>query len=100
MCSVDKAPNELRMKIRIHAEQILQHQNLTIATRPGPDADCRNRDGFRNLFGNLLRNAFEHHREGSQLSECLRTSQNRLCLLAVSTLHLESAVRVNRLRLH
>ena len=75
-------------------DEIVQHEHLTVALRPGTDADCGHLDGASDCSCHLLRNAFQHH--------CKRTGAGcRLgigCELVAIALHAIAAELVHRLR--
>jgi len=58
---------ELRFEGRVHAEHILQDQNLAVRVRTGADPDGGDADGLSDLTGQSRGHAFEHQRKAASI---------------------------------
>ena len=59
--------DETRSQVVEEAEQVVRHQDLTVAAGAGADADGRDLHRLRDLLGQLARHAFQHDRESTGL---------------------------------
>src|SRR5665213_4192729 len=96
---IPERPDELRMKVHVETQQILQNQNLTVAIRARADADLRNPQRSGNALRKRRGNALENHRKRAATLQRLSLTQDVLSALAAAALHPEAAVRMKRLRL-
>src|SRR5262249_51153224 len=76
----------------------MDHEHLTVTMRARADADGRNGQPLGDLLGQVLWNAFQHHRERAAILYRQSIAHDRFPLVLVFTLNLIAAEPVNRLR--
>ena len=80
------------------AEQIVQHQHLSVGVSAGADADNGDGKGLADLFGQLAGHAFQHQHRGTGSFKCFCIVDDALGLVIVASLYAVSTEHIHRLR--
>src|SRR5712671_2668201 len=67
--------HELRRELRVHAEQVVDHQHLPVALQAGADADGGDADAAGDLRAQLRGNRLEDQRVAARLLQLSRVGQ-------------------------
>ena len=90
--------DKLRRCAVAEAQQVVQHQNLSVAVGPGADADGRNAEPLRHPRGQLARNSFQHQGKRTGIFESLGILDDTVRIFQVLPLDVIAALGVKRLR--
>ena len=82
----------------LEAQEVVPYEHLAVAVPARADPDRRDRDRFGDHASHRVGNALEHDCEAAGLRQRDRVVGERLRGIELLALHLESAERVNRLR--
>ena len=91
-------PDELRRRTRQHAQQVVNHQHLAVAARPGPDTDRGHAHRGGDPRGQIRWNGLEHQAEDTRLHDRLRVLEETIGLFRRPALHAVAAQRQHGLR--
>ena len=75
--TVDIPAHESRGVTRVHPPEVLEHEDLPVGARTGPDADRRDEQLCRDPRRKLCRNALEHDREAAEILEGMSLSKQK-----------------------